>query len=56
MTIFSGAEAPFSALTRGVVENAQDRERFARESGSVVRLQGVSRRFGQTQALRDIAV
>ncbi len=56
MTIFSGAEAPFSALTRGVVENAQDRERLARESGSVVRLQGVSRRFGQAQALRDISL
>ncbi|WP_052696997.1 methionine ABC transporter ATP-binding protein [Pantoea sp. SM3] len=56
MTIFSGAEAPFSTLTRGVVENAQDRERFARESGSVVRLQGVSRRFGQTQALRNISL
>lgn len=56
MTIFSGVEAPFSALTRGVVENAQDRERLARESGSVVRLQGVSRRFGQTQALRDISL
>lgn len=56
MTIFSGAEAPFSTLTRGVVENAQDRERFARESGSVVRLQGVSRRFGETQALRDISL
>ncbi|MXP52183.1 ATP-binding cassette domain-containing protein [Pantoea sp. Seng] len=54
MTIFTGVEAPFSAITRGVVENAQDRERFARESGSVVRLQGVSRRFGQTQALRDV--
>ncbi|WP_337022349.1 MULTISPECIES: methionine ABC transporter ATP-binding protein [unclassified Pantoea] len=56
MTIFTGVEAPFSALTRGVVENAQDRERLARESGSVVRLQGVSRRFGQTQALRDISL
>lgn len=56
MTIFTGVEAPFSALTRGVVENAQDRERFARESGSVVRLQGVSRRFGQTQALRDVSL
>lgn len=56
MTIFSGAEAPYSVLTRGVVENAQDRERFARESGSVVRLQGVSRRFGETQALRDISL
>lgn len=56
MTIFSGVEAPFSALTRGVVENTQDRERLARESGSVVHLQGVSRRFGQTQALRDISL
>lgn len=56
MTIFSGAEAPYSVLTRGVVENAQDRERLARESGSVVRLQGVSRRFGETQALRDISL
>lgn len=56
MTIFTGVEAPFSALTRGVVENAQDRERLARESGSVVRLQGVSRRFGRTQALRDISL
>lgn len=56
MTIFTGVEAPFSAITRGVVENAQDRERFARESGSVVRLQGVSRRFGQTQALRDVSL
>jgi D-methionine transport system ATP-binding protein len=56
MTIFTGVEAPFSALTRGVVENAQDRERFARESGSVVRLQGVSRRFGQTQALRGVSL
>ncbi|MDI9279508.1 ATP-binding cassette domain-containing protein [Pantoea sp. EABMAA-21] len=56
MTIFTGVEAPFSAITRGVVENAQDRERLARESGSVVRLQGVSRRFGQTQALRDISL
>lgn len=56
MTIFSGVEAPFSALTRGVVENTQDLERLARESGSVVRLQGVSRRFGQTQALRDISL
>ncbi|ORM68785.1 methionine ABC transporter ATP-binding protein [Pantoea rwandensis] len=56
MTIFSGAEAPFNALTRGVVENAQDRERLARESGRVVRLQGVSRRFGETQALRNISL
>ncbi|MXP58634.1 methionine ABC transporter ATP-binding protein [Pantoea sp. Taur] len=56
MTIFTGVEAPFSAITRGVVENAQDRERLARESGSVVRLQGVSRRFGQTQALRDVSL
>ena len=56
MTIFSGAETPFSAVARGVVENEQDRERLTRDNASVVRLQGVSRRFGQTQALRDISL
>ncbi|WP_058972476.1 methionine ABC transporter ATP-binding protein [Type-D symbiont of Plautia stali] len=56
MTIFSGAETPFHAVARGVVENAQDRERVARDDVSVVRLQGVSRQFGQTQALRDVSL
>ncbi|MFZ4213392.1 ATP-binding cassette domain-containing protein, partial [Pantoea endophytica] len=57
MTLFSAAETPFTAVKRGVAESAHDEAQVKfRDSGSVVRLQGVSRRFGQTQALRDISL
>ncbi|MBB3304101.1 MULTISPECIES: ATP-binding cassette domain-containing protein [unclassified Enterobacter] len=57
MTLFSAAETPFTAVKRGVAESTHDEAQVKfRDSGSVVRLQGVSRRFGPTQALRDISL
>ena len=52
--IFRGHRA-LTAVARGVIEEAQVRDRVAQHS-NVVRLQGVSRRFGQTQALRNVSL
>uniref|UniRef100_UPI0031D5F6CB methionine ABC transporter ATP-binding protein n=1 Tax=Pantoea sp. TaxID=69393 RepID=UPI0031D5F6CB len=55
MTLFSEATVPLTAVARGVIEEATVRDRVAQHS-NVVRLQDVSRRFGQTQALRNISL
>ena len=55
MTLFSEATVPLTAVARGVIEEEQVRERVAQHN-NVVRLQGVSRRFGQTQALRNVSL
>lgn len=55
MTLFSEATVPLTAVARGVIEEATVRDRVAQHS-NVVRLQGVSRRFGQTQALRNVSL
>ncbi|ORM72956.1 methionine ABC transporter ATP-binding protein [Pantoea wallisii] len=56
MTLFSDAEAPFTAATRDVSGNATAQDCAVRTTGGVVRLQHVSRRFGQTQALRNVSL
>lgn len=55
MTLFSEATVPLTAVARGVIEEATVHDRVAQHS-NVVRLQGVSRRFGQTQALRNVSL
>ncbi|MBK4786124.1 MAG: ATP-binding cassette domain-containing protein [Pantoea sp. Pent] len=55
MTLFSEATVPLTAVARGVIEDATVRDRVAQHS-NVVRLQGVSRRFGQAQALRNVSL
>lgn len=53
MTVFTEAATPGSAVMRGVAVHAQD---VAAAGDSVVRLQNVSRRFGQTQALKAVSL
>ncbi|MBK4725321.1 methionine ABC transporter ATP-binding protein [Pantoea agglomerans] len=56
MTLFAGTEVPFNAVMRNVAEAEQDRLHASRDNLSVVRLQGVSRQFGDTHALRDVSL
>ncbi|WP_313383945.1 ATP-binding cassette domain-containing protein [Pantoea sp.] len=53
MTVFSEVAAPIRAVVRGVVERAEE---LAAGDDSVVRLQNVSRRFGETQALKAVSL
>lgn len=54
MTLITGAEAPFFSAEGAAT---QDRLRnSATAPAIVVRLQGVSRHFGHTQALRDVSL
>ncbi|MCG7365574.1 ATP-binding cassette domain-containing protein [Pantoea sp. ACRSH] len=53
MTVFSEVAVPASAVVRGVVERAEE---LAAGDDSVVRLQNVSRRFGETQALKAVSL
>lgn len=54
MTLLTGEEAPFRAITRNVAEATRNGATSHRDS--VVSLQGVSRRFGQTQALKEVSL
>ncbi|WP_343551277.1 ATP-binding cassette domain-containing protein [Pantoea sp.] len=53
MTQLFEVATPDTALLRGVTESAHSP---LRAQNNVVRLQGISRRFGHTQALRDVSL